>query len=63
MKKISEIQKGLSLNEKLNLSDLTELKGGKRSDDKRRNVQVVAQLQPAQAALTYHFFWVKLNFN
>ena len=36
MKKISEIQKGLSLNEKLNLSDLTELKGGKRSDDKRR---------------------------
>ena len=36
MKKISEIQKGLSLNEQLNLSDLTELKGGKRWDDKRR---------------------------
>ena len=36
MKKISEIQKELSLNEQLNLSDLTELKGGKRWDDKRR---------------------------
>lgn len=36
MKKISEIQKGLSLKEQLNLTELTELKGGKRRDDKRR---------------------------
>ena len=36
MKKISEIQKGLSLKEQLNSVELTELKGGKRRDDKRR---------------------------
>ena len=36
MKKISEIQKGLSLNEQLNSAELTELKGGKTRDDKRR---------------------------
>lgn len=36
MKKISEIQKGLSLSEQLSSTELTELKGGKRSDDKRR---------------------------
>lgn len=36
MKKISEIQKSLSVNEQLNLTELTELKGGKRWDDKRR---------------------------
>ncbi len=36
MKKIFDIQKGLSLNEQLNLSELTELRGGKNRDDKRR---------------------------
>ena len=36
MKKISEIQKGLSLKEQLNSTELIELKGGKRRDDKRR---------------------------
>lgn len=36
MKKISEIQKGLSLKEQLNSTELTELKGGKSRDDKRR---------------------------
>ena len=36
MKKISDVQKGLSLNEQLSSMELTELKGGKRRDDKRR---------------------------
>ena len=36
MKKISEIQKGLSLKQQLNSTELTELKGGKSRDDKRR---------------------------
>ena len=36
MKKISEIQKGLSLKEQLNSAELTKLKGGKTRDDKRR---------------------------